>query len=163
MATIYEITDKYKMIQSLIEEGADAEVFAEALNAIDGELAEKLENYAAVIKNIESDVAGIKAEEKRLAERRKQMEKNIERMQQAMSMALETVEADKDGKKRVKTEKFTFSFRSSSVVEVDESRVSRYYTKTKTEVDKAAIKKVLAIGGKVHGARLVENQSLQIK
>ena len=80
MASIYEITDKYKLIQSLIEEGADAEVFAEALKAIDGEAAEKLEGYAMVIKNITSDIDGLKSEEKRLAERRKSMENNVTRM-----------------------------------------------------------------------------------
>lgn len=163
MASIYDITGDILLIQRMIEDGVPEEAFAEALARFEGELSVKLDSYAMVIKNIQSDVDGIKAEEKRLAERRKLMEKNIDRMQQAMSMALETVDPDKDGKKRVKTEKFTFSFRSSSTVEVDESKVSRYYIKTKTEVDKAAIKKILAIGGKVHGAQLVENQSLQIK
>lgn len=147
----------------MIEDGVPEEAFAEALERFSGELSDKLDGYAMVIKNTQSDVDGIKAEEKRLAERRKQMEKNIERMQQAMAMALETVEADKDGKKRVKTEKFTFSFRSSSTVDVDESKISRYYMKPKYEVDKKAIGAILKKGGKVPGARLVENQSLQIK
>ncbi|MEG0380713.1 MAG: siphovirus Gp157 family protein [Kurthia sp.] len=162
MASIYEITGDIKLIQQMIEDGVPEEAFAEALERFQGELSDKLDGYAMVIKNVQSDVDGIKAEEKRLAERRKQMEKNIERMQQAMSMALQTVEPDKDGKKRVKTEKFTFSFRSSSAVEVDESKISRYYMKPKYEVDKTAIKKILAIGGTVRGARLIENQSLQI-
>ena len=147
----------------MIEDGVPEEVFAEALERFEGDLSNKLDSYAMVIKNVQSDVDGIKTEEKRLSERRKQMERNIERMQQAMSIALDTVEPDAKGVKRLKTEKFTFSFRKSSTVDVDESKVSRYYMKLKYEVDKAAIKKALSNGGIVIGAKLIENQSLQIK
>lgn len=60
MATLYEIEEKFQFIQSLIEEGADESVFDEALSNIQADLAEKLEGYAMVIKNIESDVEGYK-------------------------------------------------------------------------------------------------------
>ena len=59
MASIYEIADKYRFIQQMIEEGIPPEEFAEALQAIDGEASEKLEAYAMVMKNIQSDVTGL--------------------------------------------------------------------------------------------------------
>lgn len=90
MATIYEIADKYKLIQQLIEEGAPEEAFVEALNAIDGELAEKLENYAMIITNIQSNIDGKKFEAKRLLERAKAEEESIKRMKQNMQYAMVT-------------------------------------------------------------------------
>lgn len=158
MATLYTLTNQYKMLQHFIEEN-DAEGFELALSQIEGEVAEKLEAYAMVIKNIESDIAGIKAEEKRLADRRKGMENNVTRMKEVMADALQTV----DGK-RVKTDKFTFSFRKSTVVKIDnETNIPRHFTQVKVEVMKSEVKKALANGEIIEGASLVENQSLQIK
>lgn len=161
MATLYELNGALLQLQRMIEDGAEG--LEDTLESIELELVEKLEGYAMVITNIQSDVDGLDAEIKRLTARKKSMENNIDRMKQAMSDALNTVEADAKGVKRLKTDKFTFSFRKSSTVEVDENKISRFYIKTKTEVDKAAIKKILSNGGKVIGAELIENQSLQIK
>lgn len=162
MATLYELNGALLQLQRMIEDGAEG--LDDTLESIELELAEKLEGYAMVITNIQSDVDGLDAEIKRLTARKKSMQNNIERMKQAMSDALQTVEADKDGKKRVKTDKFTFSFRASSKVEiVDERKLSKFWTKQKVEIDVAKIKETLAKGGKVPGAELVENQSLQIK
>lgn len=163
MASLYQLTGDLLTLQRMIEDGVDPEVLQDTIDSINIALEDKLDGYAKVIRNTQSDVDGLDAEIKRLTARKKSMENNIGRMKQAVEATLNTVEADEKGVKRVKTDKFTFSFRKSSTVEVDESKVSRYYIKTKTEVDKAAIKKILAIGGKVHGAQLVENQSLQIK
>lgn len=51
------------MLQNYIEEN-NAEGFELALSQIIGDIGEKLEGYAMVLKNIESDIAGIKSEEK---------------------------------------------------------------------------------------------------
>ena len=161
MATLYELNGALLQLQRMIEDGVEG--LDDTLESIELELAEKLEGYAMVITNIQSDVDGLDAEIKRLTARKKSMENNIDRMKQAMSDALNTVEVDAKGVKRLKTDKFTFSFRKSSTVEVDENKISRFYIKTKTEVDKAAIKKILSNGGKVIGAELIENHSLQIK
>ena len=104
MASIYEIADKYKLIQQLIEEGAPEEAFVEALQNIDGELAEKLEGYAKVIKNVESDIAGIKTEKDRLGERQKAMESSIKRMKENMQFAMVTA-----GQTKGKGEKCNFT------------------------------------------------------
>jgi len=158
MATLYELTNQYKMLQNFIEEN-DAEGFELALSQIEGEVASKLEGYAMVIKNIESDISGIKAEEKRLAERRKTMESNVDRMKQAMQDALLTVEGN-----RVKTDKFTFSFRKSTAVKIeDETLIPPQFIETKTEVVKSDLMKMLKDGAQIPGASLIENKSLQIK
>lgn len=166
MATIYEIADKYKMIQSLIEEGADAEVFAQALQAIDGEAAEKLEAYAMVIKNVDSDIKGLDAEIKRLQERKKSLVNKTVSMKQAMSDTLELVEPDKDGKKRLKTSKFSFYFTERSSVQVTDiaalpSTMIEVVEEHKPKMDE--IKQALEEGKTLEGVTVTVNKSLGIR
>lgn len=159
MATIYEIADKYKLIQQLIEEGAEPEVFSGALKAIDGEAAEKLEAYAMVIKNVDSDIKGLDAEIKRLQERKKSMQNNVVNMKETMAMLLQTVEGN-----RLKTDKFTFSFRKSTKVEIDNiDMIPEDFVRKLYDVNKTDLKKYMERGAIVNGARLVENQSLSIR
>ena len=157
MTTIYTLTGDLLAIQRMIEDGVEG--LDDTLESIELAVADKLEGYAMVIKNIQSDIDGLKAEEKRLADRRKAMENNVERMKQAMRDALLTVEGN-----RLKTDKFTFSFRKSTSVQItDETLIPPQFIETKTEVVKTDIAKMLKDGAQIPGASLVENQSLQIK
>ena len=157
MANLYELSNQFAMIQQLIEDGAEG--FEQALADIQGEISEKLDGYAMVIKNIESDIAGLKAEEKRLAERRKAMENNVVQMKERMAETLKTV----DGQ-RLKTEKFTFSFRKSSKVEVaDMDSLPQQFIKVERTVSRSELAKALKAGEPIEGATLIENQSLSIR
>ncbi len=157
MATLYELTDQYKMLQNYIEEN-NAEGFELALSQIIGDIGEKLEGYAMVLKNIESDIAGIKSEEKRLADRRKAMESNLARIKENMADALLTVEGN-----RVKTEKFTFSFRKSTSVQIEnDATIPPQFIKVEKTISRSELAKALKAGEQIEGAQLVENQSLSI-
>lgn len=162
MANIYEITDKYKFIQQLIEDGAPEEAFIEALNAIDGELAEKLENYAAVIKNIESDVVGIKAEEKRLYHRRREMEDRIERMKANMQFAMVTA-----GQSKVKGEKFNFTVQKNppSLKVLDDAVIPPQFISVEEvrNIDKKAILAELKNGAEIKGVEIQQGESIRIR
>lgn len=159
MASIYEIADKYRFIQKMIEEGTPPEVFAEALQAIDGEVSEKLESYAMVLKNVDSDINGVDAEIKRLQERKQSMENNVARMKENMTMLLQTVEGN-----RLKTDKFTFSFRKSTSVKIeDETLIPPQFIKTETKIIKTDLSKALKNGEEIAGAKLLENQLLSIR
>ncbi|MBX8942470.1 siphovirus Gp157 family protein [Lysinibacillus sp. K60] len=158
MATLYELTDQYKMLQNYIEEN-NAEGFELALSQIIGDIGEKLEGYAMVLKNIESDIAGIKSEEKRLADRRKAMESNLARIKENMADALLTVEGN-----RVKTEKFTFSFRKSTSVQIEnDAAIPPQFIKVEKTISRSELAKALKAGEQIEGAQLVENQSLSIR
>lgn len=158
MATLYELTDQYKMLQNFIEEN-NAEGFELALSQIIGDIGEKLEGYAMVLKNIESDIAGIKSEEKRLADRRKAMESNLARIKENMADSLLTVEGN-----RVKTEKFTFSFRKSTSVQIEnDAAIPPQFIKVEKTISRSELAKALKAGEQIEGAQLVENQSLSIR
>ena len=165
--TLRDINEMMYNLQQLILDGADEETiqsFMETKEMIEMERNIKLEGYAMIIKNLESDNAGIKAEEDRLAKRRKLSENAIARMKERMIETLEMVEPDAKGVKRVKTEKFTFSFRKSTSVKVeDESVIPPQFIKVEKTISRAELAKALKNGEQIQGAKLVENQSLSIR
>ncbi|MEA0564557.1 siphovirus Gp157 family protein [Lysinibacillus irui] len=157
MASLYQLNNAYAQLQQMIEDGQEG--LEDTLASITDAVEEKLEAYAMVIKNIESDVEGIKSEEKRLAERRKIMENGINRMKQAIAETLQG-----SGQDKVKTEKFTFSFRKSSKVEVsDIDSLPQQYVKVERTISRSELAKALKAGEQIEGAQLVENQSLSIR
>lgn len=161
MATLYEITDNLKLIQSLIEEGANEEVFAEAIAKNEMDLADKLEGYAMVMKNIESDIDGFKAEEKRLSERRKAMESKIKRMKVSMHDAMSST-----GEKKIQGEKFTFTIGKNppSLKVVDEELIPRnFFNDVAPVLDKKALMEELKAGRVMPGAQIQQGESLRIR
>lgn len=157
MASLYQLNNAYAQLQQMIEDGQEG--LEDTLASITDAVEEKLEAYAMVIKNIESDVEGIKSEEKRLAERRKIMENGITRMKQTIAETLQG-----SGQDKVKTEKFTFSFRKSSKVEVsDIDSLPQQFIKVERTISRSELAKALKAGEQIEGAQLVENQSLSIR
>ena len=109
MASIYELTQEFETLWQLMEDGLlDDDALAGAFDVATEDLAAKLEGYCKFIKNLESDIAGLKEEEKRLATRRKTMENTVERsklaMQKAMMMA---------GEKKIPAGSFTCSIQDN--------------------------------------------------
>lgn len=160
--TLNEIDAMIYNIQQLIQDGAEQEQIQALLDAkgmLEMERGAKLEGYAMVIKNLESDVNGIDSEIKRLTERKKFMQNNISNMKERMAETLQAVEGN-----RLKTDKFTFSFRKSTSVSIeDETLIPPQFIKTETRISKSELTKALKNGEEIHGASLVENQSLSIR
>ncbi|MBG9692672.1 hypothetical protein ABD91_17995 [Lysinibacillus sphaericus] len=157
MASLYQLNNAYAQLQQMIEDGQEG--LEDTLDSITDAVEEKLEAYAMVIKNIESDVEGIKSEERRLAERRKVMENGVVRMKQAIAETLQN-----SGQDKVKTEKFTFSFRKSSKVEVSNiDSLPQQYVKVERTISRSELAKALKAGEQIEGAQLIENQSLSIR
>ena len=164
MASIYQLTDSYKQLQQIIEDGAEG--LEEVLAGMQGDVETKLDNYAMVLKNIQADVDALKAEEKRLKDRRISLENSIVKMKQAMSDALETIEPDaKTGKKKVKTEKFTFYFTERSSTKYDETKLPAYLlTEQKQYVpDKERIEQELEKGIEIPGVITTTNKALAMR
>lgn len=160
--TLNEIDGMIYNIQQLIQDGADQEQIQALLDAkdmLEMERGAKLEGYAMVVKNLESDVNGIDSEIKRLTERKRFMQNNITNMKQRMAETLQSVEGN-----RLKTDKFTFSFRKSTSVQIeDETLIPPQFFKTITSVSKSDLTKAIKNGEEIAGAKLVENQSLSIR
>ena len=98
MASLYELSAEYAGFLDAYNNAECPEEAAEILQSlvdIHGELTEKAENYVKVIKNVQSDVDGYKAEAKRLATKAKAGENLIERLKGAMLDAMQMTGTDK--------------------------------------------------------------------
>ena len=100
MAKLYEITGDILKLQEMFEdETVDQEVLADTLEGVEGEFDDKIESYCKIIKNLESDIEGYKAEAKRLSDKKKSLEKNIENLKANMFNAMKLAKREKiDGK-----------------------------------------------------------------
>lgn len=163
--TLYEVTQDYLQIMSMMEDPElDPQTLADTMEAVEGELEIKAENYAKVMKNLEADVAGIKGEIDRLSDRKKTIEKNIKQMKEALQQAMEVT-----GKTKFKTELFSFTVRNNApAVVVDEQYIENipeeYLRIREPEVDKTKLKEALKAGVDLEGiAHLETSTSLAIK
>ena len=139
----------------------DTEKAQQYLEALQLERAVKIENIALYIKNLLSDAAEIKAEEKNLKARREAKEKKAERLRDYLMASLT---ANKEPK--FETARVALAFRSSKQVVIDNlETLDKAYIKEKVEyqADKTAIKKAIDNGETVNGAHIEEKQNLQIK
>ena len=103
MASIYEIGNEFATIWQLMEDGTlDDATLAEVFENAKDDLADKLEGYCKLIKNLESDIDGLKAEETRLKARRQTMENTVKRAKEAMKAAMLTA-----GEKKIAAGSFT--------------------------------------------------------
>ena len=165
MASIYEITDDFLRIQDMMEDPElDPQTLADTLEAIEGELEVKAENYAKVMKNLEGDIVAIKAEIDRLTAKKRAIENNIKNMKATLQNVMEMT-----GKTKFKTDLFSFGIQKNApsvVIDVEDVRdIPEDYLKFKEpEVDKTAIKAAINDGVDLSGiAHLEQSQSLRIR
>ena len=164
MASLYEIRNEFITIQQLAEEGTlSDEVLADVFANAEGDLTDKLEGYCKFIKNMESDIAGLKDEEKRLNTKRKALENCVERSKKAMQDAMETA-----GKDKLKCGTFTTSIQNNPpkvVMDCDgvDGIPEMYLTFPEPEINKKKIKESLDAGYEMEWAHLEQSRSLRIR
>lgn len=161
MANLYELTNDFKIIQAMIEDGQEG--LEDTLESIELAIEDKLENIGKVIRNLEGETAALKAEEKRLAEKRKSIENNIKRLKQYAEDSLRTT-----GERKVKTRLFTFTIQKNppSVVVDDEKLIpKRYYIEQEPKLDKRRLINELKEmnAEEMPGVRLVQKEGLRIR
>lgn len=144
MASLYELTGAVQTLWNLMEEGElDDEMLIDAMENSQEDLNIKLESYCKWIRNMESDVEGLKAEEDRLHARRKMLEHTVDKAKLAMKLAMETA-----GEKKVKGDLFTISLQASAPSVVmdcqDIELVPEEYLRYKDpDIDRKKLKEVL--------------------
>lgn len=165
MANIYEIASDWFRVQEMMEDPElDPQTLADTLEAIEGELEVKAENYAKVMKNLEGDIVAIKAEIDRLSAKKRAIENNIKNMKAALQSVMEAT-----GKTKFKTDLFSFGIQKNApsvVIDVEDVRdIPEDYLKFKEpEVDKTAIKAAINDGVDLTGIAHLETKcSLRIR
>lgn len=163
--TLYEINQEIEaaiaaMFEEVNEETGEVKPgTVELLEQLNIERDEKIETLGIYIKNLTAEAAAIKAEEKKLKERRDKKENKIARLKSYLTEQL-------GGEKWDRSAKVSIAFRTSSPVAIDdESKIPAKFMREKTETspDLTAIKEAINAGEKVPGAHIEEKKNIQIK
>ena len=169
MATIYEITNDVEFINRLMEEGeVDQEALKGALDVSKEELAIKLEHYCQFIKNLESDIEGLKSEIDRLSAKKVVLENTKKQMKSAMEYALNTVFTDPEEPKKMKCGTFTCSIQKNTpsvILDCEDGLVpNKYLIPQDPKVDKKLLGEDLKSGVDLSGiAHLEQSESIRIR
>lgn len=161
-ATLYEISADYQRALSFdLESEEDADALIGLLAEIEDRFETKAENVIKFIRNIEATGAMIRVEEVRLAERRRAMEKQAERLTDYLAAHMRFV-----GMNQVKAGIFEAKFKKNppSVHIVSQEEIpERFYRQADPVLDRSLIKDALKAGQAVPGAELVQAERLDIK
>lgn len=153
---LYEITDIYLNLESIDDE---IDVSA-ALAEVDGELEDKLENIAKLIRNLEAEAKAYEDEEKRLKAQKQAAKNRIESLKRYVKGSLETI-----GKDKVEAGIFKWSLQySRERVEItDETKIPDKYFAIEIKPLKSEIKKAIEEGVITEGAEIVRDKSLRLR
>ena len=102
---LYELTGQYLELQNLLESGEyDEQLINDTLEAVEGEIEIKADNYARIIRNFEARIDSFKAEEERLKKKRSYLERSVKRLKDNLQSAMILT-----GKRKFTTDLFSFA------------------------------------------------------
>jgi hypothetical protein len=163
MSRLYELTKDLLTLQEMLEDNIDDQCLLDTLEGVQGEYEIKLEAYCKVIKNLEADMDALKAEAKRLTDKRKTLENNVERLKKAMFDSMKATGTDK-----IKGALFTVAIQRNGgklpvIVDVDTSELPDELVKVVESPDLEAIGKLLEAGECKYAHYGERGESLRIK
>lgn|SRR5512139_277914 len=162
---LYELTSERLALQAKLQElNLDEQTIEDTLEGDSTELQAKIEDYGFVIRNMEAFSDAIKAEEKRLSDRRKVQENKIERIKAWLLNNMQACEIQK-----IECPAFTIAVRTNppKVVIDHEGDIPEQFMVTPEPPPAAPDKKLIATaiksGQNVAGCHLEQSQRIEIK
>mgnify|MGYP005814964695 CR=1 FL=1 len=162
MSNLYELTNNYEIVSNMLyDENIDEQMILDTLESIDGEIEDKADNYAKIIKEMEAKRDTRKAEAKRLTDSASVFDNRIKYLKQNLFNSMKTT-----GKTNFTTDLFTFKIQKNGgqrALTID-GDVPAEYTKTIVENDTDKIRQALKEGKELDFAHLEpQTESLRIK
>lgn len=162
MSSLYELTGQALMLQRMLEDNEiDLQTVLDTMESLNYEIEEKAENYAKIIRNLTSDIEGLKAEEARLYGRRKSLEGRITALKFNLEQSMNTLD-----KKSFKTQLFSFNIQKNPPkLVVDENAVipNEFFVEQAPKLDTTTLKDAVKNGLEIEGVRLEQTEGLRIK
>ena len=166
---LFEYSQEFNSLNQLLQEDEinpetgeiinNDEAIKQLFDELELNLAEKLNNSERYIIDTLSQSDTLKKEAKRLNERAKVLANKADRVKELMKDAVLAT-----GEKKITTDLFNFSIRSSKSVHIDDlDELSREYVKMTRTANKTLIKKALADGEEIPGCSMIENKSLNVR
>lgn len=163
--TLYELTAQYKVLMELAEDPeTDPDVLADTMESIGGEIEDKADSYATIIKTLRGNAEILDAEIKRLTARKAAMLKNADTMEDRMKDSMIATD-----KRKFKTARFTYWIQlatPSVVMDTDDLRKipADYLIQQAPKIDKRGISAALKDGAEMPGiAHLERKETLRIR
>lgn len=160
--SLYQLTNNYEAVLNMLyDEEVDEQMILNTLEAIDGEIEDKADNYAKIIKELEAKLNARKDEVKRLTESVKVFENRVKVLKSNLFNSMK-----KTGKTKFTTDLFSFNISKNGgkqTLTID-GEVPEEYIKAITENDTDKIRQALEKGEKLTFAHLEpRGESLKIK
>lgn len=160
--TLYELTDDYRNLLEMAQNpDIDGQAIKDTLEAIQGDIEEKADGYAKVIKELSADTEKISAEIKRLTDRKNTIQNNIAYMKQSLTSAMTVT-----GNTKFRTDLFSFNIQKNPpalVVDDEKAIPQEYIIPQEPKVDKKAIIDFLKNGNKVPYAHIEQSEGVRIR
>lgn len=162
MSNLYQLTNDYETVLNMLyDENVDEQMILDTLEAIEGEIEDKADNYAKIIKELEAKQNARKEEAKRLTESAKVFENRVKALKSNLFNSMKAT-----GKTKFATDLFSFNIAKNGgkqTLTID-GEVPEEYTKTITENDTDKIRQALEKGEKLTFAHFEpRGESLRIK
>ena len=164
MNSLYELSNDYALLLSLLyDEDAEEQTLIDTLDSIEGEIDDKAESYAKIIKDLEVSCDNMTAEINRLKEHQTAVKKRMEWLKGNLFTAMKEV-----GKTKIKGDIFTVSIQKNGgaaplKVLVEPSELPEDLRKVKYEADKEALRKLAEQGDTRYAVIEERGESLRIK
>lgn len=158
---LYELANNYNNLLELLEDQTiEPEIIKEALNNVEGDLVEKVENICKFIRTMDAQAKALKEEEKRMADKRKSLEN---RQTYLKTYLFDTMKAT--GHETIKGNIFTLKIAKNPVsVELESlNDIPEQYKVFKVEADKRLILENLKNGIEIPGCKLKQGEGLRIR
>ena len=156
--TLFEIKEQYL---SLMESDLDEVTFADCLEVLQGDLEDKADNIAYIVKTLKAESDAIKNEIKALQERVKAKDSKADKLTQYLFNTMKQLD-----KPKIETARNVLSIKKNpvSVVTLDDFYNDTYMNEvTEVKLDKAKLKEDLKAGVVVSGAWLEQKERLEVK
>ena len=162
--TIYsEVLDAQELLESCYDQETGEIISEREFDVAEQLKAEALSNgigkLCKINANLKAEIEALKAEEKRIAEKRKIKERSLERLKNSIKTIMEA-----GAETKIKDGTFTVSLRLSEAVKItNEDLLPMSFKRISYEIAKKAIKEAIASGNHVAGAEIVVNTNVIIK
>ena len=161
MGTLYELKSEYIQLRDMAgDPDISPEALRDTMDAINGELEDKADGYARVIRELEAEEAGLDAEIHRLQARKSAVSGNKGRIKDALESAMRET-----GKLKFKTALFSFGIQKNppSVAILSENIPLDYLVVPEPQPDKKRILAELKAGASFDWAELKQTEALRIR
>lgn len=162
MSNLYQLTNNYETVLNMLyDEDIDEQMILDTLEGIEGEIEDKADGYAKIIKELEVRRDARKAEAKRLTDSAKVFENRVNTLKQNLFNAMKQT-----GKTKFATDLFTFNIAKNGGKQplTIDGDVPDEYKKIIKENDNEKIRADLEAGKELPFAHLEpRGESLRIK